>query len=159
MAGTIYVAFKIWIDWALTKKMSGKSIKIHVFPWYKPLLLSNRIAEWKLVVPTPQAKVQMAGTVGVVVRSWVFYALEKIERKTKKNARVSWFWALFIRKWSNEEVSNPNTSCLGSHGCWNWRGFQNLILLNVSEKFEQRTNKKLQFSLFWDLFVSKQWGE
>ena len=101
----------------------------------------------------------MAGTNDVAVRIWVYWALaKKNERKTNKNARFSWCWALFvIKQWSREESSSLNTSNVGPHGWYNWCGCQNLSLLSVS-KNERKTNKNASFSWFWVLFVIKQWS-
>ena len=45
MAGTIDVAAKIWVNWALAKKKRGKLLKMDVFLGFKPFLLSSNEAE------------------------------------------------------------------------------------------------------------------
>ena len=78
---------------------------------------------------------------------------------TNKNARFSWFWVLFvIKQWSRVEVSSPNTSTVGLHGWYNWRGCQNLNLMCVSKKNERKFSKIACFSWFWALFLIKQWS-
>ena len=77
MAGKIDVAVKIWVNWALAKKLGGKLIKMHVFLGFEPILCSNREAERRVVVPKPQMLSHMAGTIDVAVRIWVYWPLAK----------------------------------------------------------------------------------
>ena len=137
MAGRIYLVVRIWVYWALAKKMSRNLIKLQVFLGFEPFLLSNSEAEWIVVVPTPQVQVQLIGTIYVDVRIWVYWALAKRnERKPIKNARFSWFWAFFvIKKWSRVEGSGSITSVVCSNGWYHWRGCQNLSLLTKMHVF------------------------
>ena len=48
--------------------MSGNLLKMHVFLGFEPFLSSNNEAELRVVVPSPQLYVQMAGTTDVAVR-------------------------------------------------------------------------------------------
>ena len=48
--------------------MSGNLVKLLVFLGFKSFLSSSSEAELRVVVPTPQLWVYMAGTIDVVVR-------------------------------------------------------------------------------------------
>ena len=121
---------------SVSKKISGNLTKLPVFLGFEPFSLSNSESEWKLVVPTPDSKVQKAFKIDVAVRFWVYLALAiKNERKTNKNSRFLGFLAHFvIKQWSREESSSPNNSVVGPHGWSYWRGCQNLSLLSVSKE-------------------------
>ena len=54
MAGTVDVAARVWVYWALAKKMSGKLIKMNVLLGFEPFLLSSSEAKWRVAVPMPQ---------------------------------------------------------------------------------------------------------
>ena len=72
LIGTIYVDVRIWVYWALAKRNERKPIKNARFSWFWAFLLSKNEAEWRVVVPSPQLYVQMAGTIDVAVRIWVY---------------------------------------------------------------------------------------
>ena len=54
---------------SVSKKISGKLIKLPVFLGFEPFLLSNSEAEWREVVRTPQVYVSAAGTINLAVRT------------------------------------------------------------------------------------------
>ena len=78
MAGIVDVAARVWVYWALAKKISGKIIKMQVFLGFERFLFSNSVAvecsshNTSGVVPHV-----MAGTIDVAVRVWVYWALAK----------------------------------------------------------------------------------
>ena len=54
VAGKFDMADRIWVNWALAEKMSGKLIKMQVSLGFEPFLLSKNEAERRVVVPTPR---------------------------------------------------------------------------------------------------------
>ena len=79
---------------------------------------------------------------------------------TNKIARFSWFQVLFvIKQWSRVEGSSPNTSAVGLHGWYNWRGCQNLNLLSVSKKMSGNLIKLHVFLGFEPFFLSNSEAE
>ena len=73
---------------------------------------------------------------------------EKNQRKVNKIEQFSWFWAIFVIKQCNRvEACSPNSSTVGLHGCFNWRGYHNFSLLSVRKKI---SGKLIKLHVFLD---------
>ena len=110
MAGTVDVAVRNWVYWALTKNMSGKQKEMHVF------LFCCQV--WSSVEGCSPNSSAVGPHGWYNWRSCQHLSLQSVsknnERKTIKNARFSWFWALFvIKQWSREEGSSSNALGVG----------------------------------------------
>ena len=145
---------------SVRKKNQRKTNKTARFSWFWALFVIKQWSRMDWNSPNasgvgPQSCYNCRGFQNLSLLS----VSEKNQRKVNKIEQFSWFWAIFVIKQCNRvEACSPNSSTVGLHGCFNWRGYHNFSLLSVRKKNQRKTNKTARFSWFWALFVIKQWS-